>query len=76
MAKSGKSTTKKATSKARTPAKPSTAKKAIKKTPAKTPAKDSSGSKKSKFGAPYEKTIKMYQSQGDYFAMNQKYKGL
>ena len=73
MAKSGKSTTKKAISKARTPAKPSTAKKAIKKTPAKD---SSSGSKKSKFGAPYEKPIKMYQNQGDYFAMNQKYKGL
>ena len=72
MAKSGKASTKKATSKARTPAKPSTAKKAIKKTP----AKDSSGSKKSKFGAPYEKSIKMYRNQGDYFAMNQKYKGL
>lgn len=72
MAKSGKASTKKATSKARTPAKPSAAKKAIKKTP----AKDSSGSKKNKFGAPYEKTIKMYRNQGDYFAMNQKYKGL
>ena len=72
MAKSAKTPSKKATSKARTPAKPSTAKKAIKKTP----AKASSGSSKTKFGAPYEKTIKMYQNQGDYFAMNQKYKGL
>ena len=75
MAKSGKSTAKKATSKAKTPAKPSTAKKAIKKTPAKknaTPAKKSSG----KYGAPYEKTIRMYKNQGDYFALNAKYRSL
>ena len=72
MAKSAKQSVKKPVSKG---------KKSISKAKS-APAKKSSSAKSSsksskniKWAAPYEKKIKMFKSQGDYFALNEKYAG-
>ena len=73
MAKSAKQTPKKPVSKGKkaiSKAKSAPAKTSSAKTSSK---KSSKSSKNIKWAAPYEKKIKMFKSQGDYFALNEKY---
>ena len=69
-AKSGRQTKSKAISKAKP------AKSAKSTTVPATPALKKSASPKIKWAAPYEKKIRMFKGQGDYFALNQKYAGM
>ncbi len=83
MAKTGKSTARKTTaSKAKASGRQtkskviSKAKSAKSTTVPASPAVRKSASPKQKWAAPYEKKINMYKTQGDYFALNQKYSNL
>ena len=71
MAKSAKQSVRKPVSKGKKAI--SKAKSAPAKASSSKSSKASKGSKNVKWAAPYEKKIKMYKSQGDYFAMNKKY---
>ena len=68
-AKSGKQTKTKVISKAKS----AKAKSAKSTTVPGTPARKSASSSKQKWAAPFEKKIKMFKNQGDYFGLNAKY---
>ena len=73
MAKSAKQSVKKPVNKGKKAI--SKAKSAPAKKVSSAKSSSSKSSKSVKWAAPYEKKIKMFKSQGDYFALNEKYAG-